>query len=186
MVHVVGSREVTVADLAIDRHPFVFTQGRIGSVDAAAHTVDVTLTRATTSRTRRSLGPERPAGLDRPGGPRLRPEPPVANHHRRREGFAADALAAQLSQAPRAPSHSAKRFLTWDNFYKGWGVVAMRTRDFLVKDIRNYARRGRRRHGRRNCPATSPPPLHRRYPARLRPAAGRRRVSASSSTTGGR
>ena len=175
MVHIVDSRNVTVRNLTMDRHPFVFTQGRIGALDAAARTVDV------------DIDP----GYDEPDAPYLAPlrsllvwtdpQAPTWDHSRPwpaivgRERLAPMRWRLRLSEAPRA-DYLAKRFLIWDNMYKGWGVVATRSRDVLVEDIRYYARRGRRRHGRLELPRRRHvPPLHRRRPARLRPAAGRRR-----------
>ncbi len=138
MVHVVGSRNITVRILTLDRNPLVFTQGRIAATDAVAQTVDVTID----------------PGYDEPDAPYLAPlrsllvwsdpQAPTWDHRQHwpailgRERIAPMRWRFQLSQSP-LPDYSGKRFLIWDNVYKGWGVVATRSQDVLVEDIRYYA-----------------------------------------------
>ena len=137
MVHVVDSRDVTVRNLTMDRHPFVFTQGRIGALDVSALTVDVVID----------------PGYDEPDAPYLAPlrgflvwtdpQSPTYDHSRHppavlaREQIAPGLWRLRLSDPP-LPGYLGKRFLLWDNVYKGWGVVATRSRDVLVEDVRYY------------------------------------------------
>ena len=137
MLHVVDSRDVAVRNLTMDRHPFVFTQGRIVALDVSALTVDVVID----------------PGYDEPDAPylaRLRgflvwtdPQSPTYDHSRHppavlaRDQIAPGLWRLRLSDPP-LPGYLGKRFLLWDNVYKGWGVVATRSRDVLVEDVRYY------------------------------------------------
>ncbi len=138
MVHIVDSQSITVRNLTLDRHPLVFTQGRIKALDEAAQTVDV----------------EIDPGYDEPDATylaRLRsllvwtdPQAPTWDHSRQwpaiveRERLSPMRWRLHLSIPPLA-GYLDKRFLIWDNVYKGWGVVATRSRDVLVEDIHYYA-----------------------------------------------
>ena len=137
MVHVLNSTNITVRRLGLDRHPLVFTQGRIVAMDAEAKTVEVTIN----------------PGYDEPDAKYLsqfrsflvftEPASDTWDHSRwwpiivTRERLASQNWRFTLNQAP-LPTYAGKRWLLWDNTYKGWGVVVERSRDCLVEDVAYY------------------------------------------------
>lgn len=137
MIQVVNSKNITVRRLTLDRHPLVFTQGVIDKIDAAARTAEVIID----------------AGYDEPDSQYLArlktfhvftdPAADTWDHSRwspviqQRERLAPLKWRFTLSASP-LPAYPGKRFLIWDNVYKGWGVQASKSTDVTVEDINYY------------------------------------------------
>ena len=137
IVQLVNCTNVTVRRLEMDRYPLVFTQGRVVAMDAAAKTIDVTID----------------PGYDEPDAKYLSrlksflvftdPTADTWDHSRwwptiaARERLATMRWRFTLSQTP-LPTYTAKRWLLWDNTYKGWGVLVNRSQDCCVEDVAYY------------------------------------------------
>ena len=137
IVRILNSTNVTVRGFEMDRNPLVFTQGRIVAMDMTAKTVQVTID----------------AGYDEPDAKYLArlksflvftdPQADTWDQSRWwpkivvRERLAPMKWRFTLSLAPLS-AYAGKRWLLWDNTYKGWGVVVNDSRDCLVEDCRYY------------------------------------------------
>ena len=136
MIHIKDSSDITVRQLSLDRNPLVFTQGRINSIDVAAKTVEVTIDRGYDEPDAEYIAPLKSLLVF------TDPEADTWDHSRWwptiaiRKRIAPMTWRFTLSIEP-LPSYVGKRFLLWDNVYKGWGVVADNSADCTIEDI-NY------------------------------------------------
>jgi hypothetical protein len=137
MINIDSSSNVIVSNFELDRNPFVFTQGVVDKIDTTLKTVEVTIDK----------------GYDEPDAPLLQklsaflvftdPKADTWDHSRwwpkivSRERISTMKWKFTLSIVP-LQTYQAKRFLIWNNVYKGWGVVANNSKDCLVENIKYY------------------------------------------------
>ena len=131
------SENVTVRRFEMDRNPLVFTQGKITAIDPAAKTVDVAIDKGYDEPDAKYLAPLKSFLVF------TDPQADTWDHSRwwptivQRERLAPMTWRLTLSLSPLA-AYAGKRFLIWDNMYKGWGVACKGSRDILVEDVSYY------------------------------------------------
>ena len=131
------SRNVTVRRLEMDRHPLVFTQGRIDGLDPAARTVAVTIDQGYDEPDAKYLDPLKSFLVF------TDPKADTWDHSRwwptivKKEQLAPRKWRFTLSLPPLT-TYAGKRFLLWDNTYKGFGVNCTNSKDILIEDVRYY------------------------------------------------
>ena len=154
IIFIKNSSNVTVRRLELDRNPLVFTQGRITSMDIEAKTVEVSID----------------SGYDEPDAKFLAPlkkflvfTTPEADRYDRNTPGVPGIVARKrigpmkwqftLDMAP-APNYANRRWLLWNNVYKSWGVMMIKSQDCLAEDIQYYGGGANGGIGARMCSGT--------------------------------
>lgn len=138
IINIDSSSNIVVRNFEMDRNPFVFTQGVVDKIDMVAKTVEVSIDK----------------GYDEPDAQflaRLKafkvftdPKADTWDHSRwwpsivTRDRISPMKWKFTLTAEP-LQTYLGKKFLIWDNVYKGWGVVCNNSRDCLIENIKYYS-----------------------------------------------